>query len=96
MESINRITRATYSSANAATTQITVDCELDDKTPPTLARFIIPYEIDRTPDGPKVNIQYAQARVRDEDDTEREIPEDELPQPVKEKAGELSREIGNW
>jgi len=97
MDEIQRITRAKYSNENAASKQITIDCELDDETPPTLARYILPYEILRTPDGPKVDVQYSQTRVRDHPDgDERELSEAEIPQPVKEKANEVRREIGNW
>lgn len=97
MDTIQRIVRAKHTSAQAAEQQINIDCEVDDETPPTLARFIIPYDIQHTPDGPEVDVQYSQARLKDDPDKgEREIPEEDLPQPVKDKARELSTEIGSW
>lgn len=97
MVEIDEIFEARHSSANSRSKNIRVDCRRDDGGEvDTLIRFMIPFEVPSTPDGPKVVVKYDEATVEMDDSGAESIDESEIPSEVKEKAQELQRQIGNW
>lgn len=96
MVEIDEINNTMYTSENARSKEIIIDCVSRDEEPPhDLIRFIIPYEIPLGPDGPRVELQFDEAQIEDNNNRE-DIDEDEIPESVKENANDIRSEIGNW
>lgn len=96
MVDIDEIFDARHSSANSRSKYIRVDCRRDDGGETTLIRFMVPFEVPHTPDGPKVTLNYSDATVEMDDSGENPVNESEIPSEVKERVQELRRDIGNW
>lgn len=89
---ITEIIDAKHSSANSRSKYIRVDCKTSTDE---VVRFMVPFEILRTPDGPKVKVKLDETELERDDITQR-IVGAEVPEEVKSKVKELRSGIGNW
>jgi hypothetical protein len=93
VEEIKEIFDARHSGANSRAKYIRVDCETPEGE---LIRYMVPFSVPATPDGPKVVLNYEDATIERDDSGEQPIDKSEIPEEVKDKVTELRGKIGKW